>query len=164
MNVYDFLETTAQIAVTFAGFISIFLILARQGGSLEAEIASLIRFILLGSIASLFAAVFPLIAAATGLTGEVLWRVSGVVGLAAGAGLGVFGIDQRRRIQNREVTVYVRAAWTLVILVCIAFAANIAAWPLSPNGGVHLTGIWCGLAVVAINLTDLVMRFALKRS
>ena len=162
MNVFSSLETTAEISVTFAGFISIFLVLARRDGSLDSELAVLIRFILLGSIAGLFLAVLPLVAGGVGLIGTSLWRTASVVGLAAGLGMGFFAASQRRGLSDLEVTVFVRIAWSLAFLSGLTYLANIVGWPLSPNGSTYLTGIWLGLAIVSINLVDLVFRFALK--
>ena len=162
MNVFSSLETTAEIAVTFAGFISIFLVLARRDGSLDLELAVLIRFILLGSIGALFLAVLPLVAGGVGLFGTSLWRTASVLGFAVRLGMGFFATSQRRGLGDPEVTVFVRIAWALALLSGLTFVANIVGWPLSPNGSTYLTGIWLGLAIVSVNLVDLVFRFALK--
>ena len=162
MNVFSALETTAEISVTFAGFISLFLLLARRAGSLASEIAVLIRFILLGSIAALFLAVLPLVASALGVTGGPLWRTASSLGLAAALGMGFFAANQRRDLNDREVTMFVRLAWLLALLGALAYLSNMAGWPLSPNGGVYLGAIWLGLAITAVNLVDLVFRFALR--
>ncbi len=162
MDVFSVLETTAEISVAFAGFISLFLLLARSDGSLAAEIAVLIRFILLGSIASLFLAVLPLIASGLGIAGGSLWRTASCVGLAASLGMGLFAASQRRGLSDREVTVFVRLAWVLASLNGMTFLSNIAGWPLPPNGGLYVGAIWLGLAISALNLVDLVFRFALQ--
>ena len=162
MNVFSSLETTAEVSVTFAGFISIFLVLARRDGFFAAEIAVLIRFILLGSIVSLFLAVLPLVAGGIGLTDTSLWRAASVIGLTTGIGMGFFAASQRRGLSDPEVTFFVRIAWVLASLSSLAFVANIVGWPLSPNGGSYLAGIWFILAIVSVNLIDVVFRFALK--
>ena len=162
MNVFSSLETTAEIAVTFAGFISIFMVLARRDESFALEIAALIRFILLGSITCLFLAALPLVAGGIGLTGTALWRLASSLGLAAGLGMGIFSWMQRRDLRDREVTAFTRLAWVLILLVGLSFLANIIGWPLSPNGGVYLAGVWLGLAIPSVNLVDLVFRFALR--
>jgi hypothetical protein len=162
MNVFSSLETTAEISVTFAGFISIFMVLARRDESFASEIAALIRFILLGSITCLFLAAVPLVAGGIGLTGKALWSLASSLGLAAGLGMGLFASSQRRDLGDREVTGFARLAWVLASLAVLSFLANIIGWPLSPNGGVHLAGVWLGLAIPSVNLVDLVFRFALK--
>lgn len=162
MDIFSALETTAEISVTFAGFISLFLLLARRDGSLVPEVAFLIRFILLGSLVALFFAVLPLVASGLGATGAPLWRTASSLGLAACLGMGLFAAKQRRPLSNREVTVFVRLAWLLATLNGLANLSNIAGWPLSPNGGVYLAAIWLGLAITAVNLVDLVFRFALR--
>jgi len=162
VNIFSSLETTAEISVTFAGFISIFLVLARRDGSLASEVAVLIRFILLGSISSLFLAVLPLVANGIGLTGTPLWRTVSVLGLAAGLGMASFAASQRRGLRDREVTVFVLIAWVLAPVSGLTFLSNTIGWPLSPNGGTYLAGIWLTLAIASVNLVDLVFRFALR--
>jgi hypothetical protein len=162
MDVFSSLETTAEISVAFAGFISLFMVLARRDESFAAEVASLIRLILLGSIGTLFLAVVPLVASGIGLTGTALWRAAGGLGLAAGLGMGIFAASQRRTLVEREVTVFVRTAWLLASLSILTYAVNVVGWPLAPNGGMHLAAIWLTLAIASVNLVDLVFRFALK--
>ena len=163
MNVFSSLETTAEIAVAFAGFISIFLVLARREGSIASEVATLIRFILLGSVCVLFTAFVPLVAAGIGLSGTSLWRAASCFALAVGFGMGLFGANQRRSLSDREVTIFVRVAWISISLGALAHLANISGWPISPNGGTYLAGIWLYLAISSTNLIDLVFRFALKQ-
>jgi hypothetical protein len=162
MDVFSPLETTAEISITFAGFISLFMVLARRDESFASEIASLIRFILVGSIVCLFLAVLPLVAGGVGLTGTAIWRTASSLGLAAGLGMGSFAASQRRELVDREVTIFVRMAWVLAALSLLTHISNIVGWPLSPNGGVYLGAIWLTLAIASVNLVDLVFRFALR--
>lgn len=162
MDIFSSLETTAEISVTFAGFISLFMVLARREETFAAEVATLIRFILLASIISLFLAIVPLVASGVGWTGTALWRTASTLGLATGIGMGLFAASQRRGLAGREVTVFVRIAWLLAALGSLTYVANVVGWPLSPNGGMYLAAIWLTLAVVSVNLVDLVFRFALK--
>lgn len=162
MDVFSSLETTAEIAVTFAGFISIFLVLARREGPLALEVATLIRFILIQSLAITFIAFLPLIAAGIGLSGTLLWRAAGYLGLAVGMGVLVLIVNQRRKLAYREVTIFVNLGWILAPLGFSAHLANITGWPVPPNGGIYLFGIWLYLGVTAVHLIDLVFRFALR--
>ena len=162
MDVFSSLETTAEISVTFAGFISLFMVLARRDETFAAEIGTLIRFILLGSVSSLFLAIVPLVASGIGLTGTALWRTASTLGLATGFGMGLFAASQRRGLVDREVTVFVRIAWLLAPLGVLTYVANVVGWPLSPNGGMYLAAIWLTLAIASVNLVDLVFRFALR--
>jgi hypothetical protein len=161
-DVFAFLGTTAEISITFAGFSSLFFILARRDGSLAPEIAVLIRFILLGSLISLFLAALPLVASGLGLAGASLWRASSCTALATSIGMSVFAARQRRSLIDREVTALARIAWILGPLSGLTSLANIAGWPLAPNGGMHLAAIWLGLAIASMNLVDLVFRWALN--
>ena len=47
MDEFSFLETTAEISIAFAGFVSIFLVLARRDGSFSPDYALTIRSILM---------------------------------------------------------------------------------------------------------------------
>jgi hypothetical protein len=71
--------------------------------------------------------------------------------------MGIFSWMQRRDLRDREVTAFTRLAWVLILLVGLSFLANIIGWPLSPNGGVYLAGVWLGLAIPSVNLVDLVL-------
>ncbi len=163
MDVFSFLETTAEISITFAGFTSLFLVLARRDGALAPEIAVLIRFILLGSMISLFLAALPLIVQGLGVTDTALWRASSGTALAASAGMAFFAVSQRRGLSDREVTTFVRLAWVLFVLSIVTCIANIVGWPLPPNGSMHLAFIWLILAIASVNLVDLMFRFALSK-
>ncbi len=162
MNVLSFLETTAEISITFAGFISLFFVLARRDGSLASEIAVLIRFVLLGTITSLFLAALPLIVSGLGVNDASLWRMASGSGLTVGVGMGFFAASQRRGLRDREVTAFVRVAWVLATLSGLTYAANLVGWPVSPNGSMYLAAIWLSLAIPSVNLTDLVFGFALN--
>ena len=162
MDIFSFLETTAEISITFAGFTSLFFVLAKRDASLAPEVAVLIRFILLGSIGSLFLAALPLILAGLGATDSFLWRVSSGSALAANVGMAFFAASQRQGLIDREVTPFVRIAWVVATLGLLTSLSNIVGWPLPPNGGVHLAAIWLTLAISSVNLIDLVFRWALK--
>jgi hypothetical protein len=82
--------------------------------------------------------------------------------LAVGVGTGFFAVNQRRGLSDREVTTYARIAWVLAALSGLTSLANIAGWPLSPNGSMHLASIWLTLAIASVNLVDLVFRWALN--
>lgn len=162
MDVYSFLETTAEISIAFAGFISIFFVLARRDGPLAAEIAVLVRFILLGGLVGLFLAALPLILSALGVAESALWRAASGVVLTSSVGMGAFAARQRRGLRDRDVTAFVRLAWLLATLSSLASLANILGWPMPPNGGIYLASIWLQLAITSVNLVDLVFRGALN--
>jgi hypothetical protein len=163
MDISSSLETTAEISITFAGFVSLFMILARRDGSLASEVAVLIRFILLGSILSLFLAFLPLVAGGIGFAEAAIWRTTSSLGLIGGIGMTFFAVSQRRGLDVPQVTVFVRIAWVIGPLGLLVFLGNTVGWPLPPNGGVHLAGIWLILAMASVNLVDLVFRFALRQ-
>ena len=86
MTEFSFFETTAEVSVTFAGFISIFLVLATRDGRFAPADSLEIRGIVLSSIASVFYSAVPLVLYSLGVSGDTLWRISsGAIGLFAAA-------------------------------------------------------------------------------
>ena len=69
-------KTTAEVAVAFAGFISIFLVLATRDGRFQAVDAWSIRLIVICSVAPVFYATAPLVLNSLGMSGAMLWRIS----------------------------------------------------------------------------------------
>ncbi len=153
MDVFSFLETTAEISITFAGFISVFLVLARRDGSFEAGVALSIRLVLISSVGCLFFAALPLILAGLSLSGPVLWRGSSATCLLAGIGVTTYVFRRRHLVQR---TVLSPIAVLLNGVVVLALAANVAGWPAPPNGGLYLASAWLILGVGVINFIDLV--------
>ena len=159
MDQFSFLETTAEISITFAGFVNIFVVLARRDGSFSPEFALTIRSILMSSITCLFSAALPLILAALGVSGSPLWRLVSTAFLVTGCGIGFYMVTNRRRLPAaQQGTVFARIAWSLFALIMLALVANIAGWPLPPNAGVYLVSIWLLLGISSSNFLDLVFR------
>lgn len=136
--------------------------LASRDRALLPEIAALMRFILLGSLTCLFLSALPRVLGGLGLSGASLWRTCSASGLTIGVGMSVFASSQRRSLAERQVTRFVLVAWLLAVLAALAHSSNVIGWPLSPSAGVYLAAIWMTLALAAINVVDLVSRFALN--
>ncbi len=159
MDHFSFLETTAEISITFAGFVSIFLVLARRDGSFPPEFALTIRSILVSSIGCLCFAALPLVLAALGVAGAALWRFPSAAFVLAFGGLGFYMATNRRKLPATvQGTVFARIAWSLAALTIFALASNVAGWPLSPNAGVYLLAVWLQLGIASVNFLDLVFR------
>ena len=157
MDPFSFLETTAEISITFAGFISIFLVLARRDGSFHPAVALPIRLILITSVASLFFAALPLVLAGLGVSGAALWRFPSVVFVLVGTGATFFVVSNRRRLPSTQQTA--TFAWvghSLNALSLVASVANMLGWPLPPNAGVYLASVWLLLGVSCVNFLGLV--------
>jgi hypothetical protein len=69
-------ETSAEVAVAFAGFISIFLVLAARDGRFAAHDSLAIRTIVVASVAAVFYAFLPVILDSLEISGSTLWRIS----------------------------------------------------------------------------------------
>jgi len=162
---FSFLETTAEISITLAGFVSIFVALARRDGSFQPEFALGIRSILIASIACLFFAALPLVLAALSISGTALWRFSSAALFLSGMGIAFYMISNLRRLPNaQQQTIYVRIALSLVVFSMLVLVANIFGWPRPPSAGSYLLSIWLVLGVASINFLDLVFRGILGES
>ena len=161
MDPFSFLETTTEISITFAGFVSIFLVLARRDGSFQPDVALTIRFILIASVGSLFFAAAPLILAALGVAGAALWRLPSVAMILTGAGVTFYAVSNRRTLQK---TAFYWIVSSLNFLALIAAVVNIVGWPLPPNAGVYLVSIWLLLGIASVHFLDLVFRQVLGGS
>jgi len=150
LDPFSFLETTTEISITFAGFVSIFLVLARRDGSFQPDVALTIRFILIASVASLFFAAAPLILATLG-----------VAMILTGAAVTFYAVSNRRTLQK---TAFYRIVSSLNFLALIAVVVNIVGWPLPPNAGIYLVSIWLLLGIASVHFLDLVFRQVLSGS
>ena len=165
LDYFSFLETTAEISIAIAGFVSVFLVLARRDGSFPPEHALTIRSNLMTSIGCLFFAAIPLILAGLGVAGETLWRLSSAAFLLAHSGISLYmGVNRRRLPTAVQGTIFARIAWSLAVLTILGLAFNVAGWPASPNGGVYLLTVWFTLGIASVNFLDLVFRGVLRAS
>ena len=159
MDHFSFLETTAEISITFAGFVSIFLILARRDGSFSPEFTLTIHSILMASIGCMCFAAVPLVLAALGVAGAALWRLPSAALMLTFGGLAFYMATNRRKLPATvRGTAFARIAWSLAALTMIALVSNVAGWPLSPNPGVYLLAVWLQLGIASVNFLDLVFR------
>lgn len=161
MAALSFLETSAEIAATLAGLISIFLVLARRDGSFEPAVAFLIRLVVIGSIGSMFFAAVPLVLANLGLNGHDLWRSSSAVMLAACVAVSVY-VARNRSLIRRNVLVPVAVFFNVTVLVTLI--CNVSGWPAPPSGGVYLLSVWLIVGIVSLNFVDLVFHELLGSS
>lgn len=153
MDALSFLATTTEVSITFAGFISIFVILARRDGSFEPDVALLIRLVLIASITGLFSAALPAILSTLSIEGPTLWRLSSAIVLAGAVGVSVY-VFRRRSLIQRSVLVPVAVTFNGAVLVLLL--ANLSEWPSAPDGGTYVVSVWLVLGIGSINFVDLV--------
>jgi hypothetical protein len=161
-------ETTAEISIAFAGFISIFLVLAARDGRFSLRDTISIRTIVAASVASVFYAVLPVVLYSLGIDGQTLWRISsGVVALASA------GTWASMSYQVRTLPAAVRpslvgfvqlASNSLGVVSSLSLLANALAWPWAPSGGVHLMAVWMVIGVAAIHFVVLIFQRVLSDS
>jgi hypothetical protein len=70
------LETTAEVSVAFAGFISIFLVLASRDGRFPLRDAFSIRVIVVSGVSPVFYAILPLLLHSLGVSEPAVWMAS----------------------------------------------------------------------------------------
>jgi len=159
LDAFPFLETTAEISATFAGFISIFVVLAQRDGSFDPGVALLIRLVLISSVFCLFFAALPVILAVLSVPSAFLWQLSSTAMLTGGAGVSAYVLRNRQFI---EPSVLVPLAYVLNTAAFLSLISNVAGWPAAPNGGAYLAAVWLILGIASLNFIDLVFHRLLK--
>ena len=161
MDPFSFLETTAEIAIAFTGFISVFFILARRTGSFHPRIAMSIRVILIAGITCPFLAALPLILADANVELTTVWRVSSGAVLALGIAVNLYLFRYRRQFAGAG-TGRLMFAQLLNFFSLVLPLANVVGFPFDPNSAAHLASIWLILGIASINFSGLVL-FILSR-
>lgn len=162
MTESSLLETTAEVAVAFTGFIGIFLVLAARDGRFPASDAIVIRSIVINSIGPVFYSALPLLLHTLGVSGATLWRISSVTaGLCTVAGA-AFIILQIQNVPVTErdpflgVESLVSNAFAALMFLC--HLGNAIAWPWVPSGGVYLLAVWSAVAIGGTSFVGLIFR------
>jgi hypothetical protein len=151
----SYLETTAEVAVAFTGFISIFLVLATREGRFQPAEAWGIRLIVGCSVAPAFLSALPLVLHALGLSGATLWRVSSGAILLSVMASGPYMARRFRELPPGEGRSLNLMFW-LAVLALLSSFANTLGWPWAPSGGLHLVAVWSIIGVAAGNFVALV--------
>ena len=156
------LETTAEVAVAFAGFIGIFLVLATRDGRFPEGDALAIRVIVAASVGPVFYSALPLLLHALGSSGPSLWRISSSAVLLISASGTAYIVRLRNSVPKEERfsphSLQNIASWSFTALVLLCHLENALGWPWAPSGGVYLLGIWAALAIAGTSFIDLIYR------
>ena len=154
------LETTAEVAVAFAGFIGVFLVLATRDGRFHLLDAISIRVIVVCSVSPVFYAALPLVLDSLGISGDALWRVSSGVTAVSGVAIAVNLLPKIRALPIAErlprTSPRLFIVWALGGLSIACLIGNIVGWPWPPSGGLHLLAIWSLVAVAGTNFVVLI--------
>jgi hypothetical protein len=161
-----FLEASAEIAVSVAGFISIFLALASRSERFSAAEALGIRVIVLCSVWPVFFAALPFLLSGLGISGAALWRacsaLCGSVGLIASLAMTPHAREVSR-LGPLPPTAQGLVSWSLTTSSLLAHAANALGWPLPPGGGVYLLGVWLVVGNATLSFVSLVFDRVLSK-
>ncbi|MEM7097971.1 MAG: hypothetical protein AAF541_06905 [Pseudomonadota bacterium] len=156
MDEFSFLETTAEIAIAFTGFISVFFILARQTGSFHPRIAMSIRVVLIAGITCPFLSALPLILVDLEVEPTAVWRISSGATLALGLTMSTYLFKNRNRFAGAPAIQLIFAN-VLNFFSLILPLANVIGFPSEPNSALHLASIWLILGIASINFVGLVL-------
>jgi hypothetical protein len=157
MTDFSFLETTAEVSVSFAGFIGIFLALYTRDSTLTPSDSLTIRLIVITSVALVLYSAIPLLLFSLGVAGDLIWRVASGAMLLVGAAMTVYFVPILRSVPFSEhpAPAY---GWPLAFIANAACLANMVGWPWGVSGGLYLLAVWSIVAIAAGNFVSLLYR------
>ncbi len=160
MDESSLLETTAEIAVAFAGFISIFLALATRDGRFPPGDSLSIRAIVLGGVTPVFFCAVPLVLHSLGASAATLWRISSGIVVLAGVAISAYLALRQYETPSAERTPGVEQliGWSLSNLALLCSLSNLLAWPWGPSGGLYLLAVWLVVATAGFYFVALIFR------
>jgi hypothetical protein len=159
VNESSLLETTAEVAVAFAGFIGIFLVLTTRDGRFAPGDSLSIRAIVLASVVPVFYCAVPLVLHSLGVSGAMLWRISsGIIGLA-GSAIIAYMVPQLLALSPAERSSFNNLVGSsLAALAFLCSVANTLGWPWAPSGGLFLLAVWLCVAIAGTYFVALIFR------
>ncbi len=157
MDIHSFLETTAEVAIMFTGFISVFFVLSRSDGSFLASRAILIKLMLASSVCCVFLSALPFALVGLNLEGEALWRTCGIIFLVVSVTATLYVVKNRALLAGTTSTFYNIPAHLLNLGTLMFALSNSIGWPNEPSGALHLTGIWFLFGISVMNFLRLVL-------
>lgn len=156
-----YLFTLATLAMTFAGFCAIVIVLRQTiGKELSGFDIVLTRLYLEAGLFSAAFCMFPPLLAACGLSATSVWRVSSAVIATTLLGYGAAYPMRRRAVMAEPLP---RARWVPIVtvstLIVIALLANAVGFPYRPAiGPIAIAASWtlvCGAVVFVLALNAL---------
>jgi hypothetical protein len=155
MDESSLLETTAEVAVAFAGFIGIFLALTTREGRFPPVEAWGLRLVVICSLAPVFYAAVPLVLNSLGISGPMLWRISSsAIGLS-GLAITPYLVRKMRVLPRGEGRSLNLMFWLGVVAI-VGCLANAIGWPWAPSGGLYLLTVWSIVGIAAGNFVQLI--------
>ncbi len=148
-----FFYTMATVAMTFAGFTAIVVVLRQGTGAQLSPLHVLFTrfFIECGLMVALFASVPPLLALSD-MAETNVWRASSLVVLAIAVPYGYYYPKRRRRAAPGEkVPLRFYVLLGVGSLDFVALAANVIGWPFAPNSfpiGIMMVYLLCAGAFI----------------
>lgn len=155
------LQTTAEVSVSLAGFVGVFLALERRDGAFTPGDAFLIRVLILCCVPPIFFSVLPIILHSLGLSEMSLWRCSSAISgaLIALISINIFRTQHSVKIEGpgNRLQVQSTISYSMAILALAAHLSNTIGWPWAPSGGLFLVALWLILSIGGITFTQLIL-------
>jgi len=147
----SFLETTASVSISIAGFVGIFLALSeREQGYTKTE-TFLIIALFMSCIPPFIYSALGMVLYSFNIAEPLLWRISSGIVVFIMSIISAYIIKQQFGIPREEYSkippFYTIASWLLITGAIVAHFFNVFAWPIPPSGGMFLLGLWLLLTV-----------------
>lgn len=156
------LETTAEVAITLAGFVGVFLVLARRDGAFSPADSFLIRVLVLCCVPPMFYAVLPLLLHGFGLAPTRVWATSSTIAATAITLISIHVMTTQARLP-RDGTGNLPSwqsafSYGAVSGAILAHVVNAASWFGPAGGALYTAGVWLVLFVGGVTFTLLILR------
>ena len=156
------LETTAEVAISLAGFVGVFLVLARRDGAFSPADSFLIRVLVLCCVPPMFYAVLPLLLHGFGFTLPRVWTTSSVAAAIAIGAISVHVLMTQARLPkdgSQLLPIWQSLfSYGAVSAALIALVVNGAGWLGPASGALYAAGVWLILFVGGVTFTLLILR------
>jgi hypothetical protein len=156
------LETTAEVAISLAGFVGVFLVLARRDGAFSPADSFLIRVLILCCVPPMFYAVLPLLLHGFGFASSRVWTYSSSVAAAAIALISIHVLAVQARLPRGGPQLL--PLWQSIFsygsvsAALIALFINATSWFGPASGPLYAAGVWLILLVGGVTFTLLILR------
>ena len=156
----DELTLLAELSVGFAGFVAIFMLFARRGGTFLPADSVRITATIWASFGTLFISLVPLLLALTERTETEVWKLSSWIFLVFIAVVDLFVFRMQSAIPDEEKAKIGAAnnyvAWGLSAVMFGLLVSNIAGIPSPASSFPYVTSAVCVLAIAVSNFLAIV--------
>ena len=150
----SYLETTASVSISIAGFVGVFLALSQRKQGYTKSEAFVIISLFMSCIPPFIYSALGIVLCSFGLAEHLLWRVASGAVVFMMSIISAYVIKKQTELPRDEFAKFPRfqviASWTLVTGAIVAHLLNLIAWPTPSSGAMYLLGLWSLLVVSLI--------------